>query len=566
MMGGDGGEGVVCDDADADADADPPAAVGTGKAFAGAAGATTQPPGAASMSHVGPESTLARLRRAAGPLGFRSKSNDGDAHAHAHTHTHAPVVQMVNNATHANGAPASSPGLGHDLSSTGSATPTNSAGSTSTTSTHSASGPRGGIPAVPPSFLGSSRSYSSASLRVSPTEVSPQSFEKLRLLGKGDVGKVYLVREKATRRLYAMKILNKREMVDRNKVRRVVTEQHILATANHPFIVTLYHSFQSEDHLYLCLEYCMGGEFFRALQTRRLKCIAEGDARFYAAEVTAALEYLHLMGFIYRDLKPENILLHQSGHIMLSDFDLSKESDSTSQPALVSTSKMPQLDTNACINGFRTNSFVGTEEYIAPEVIWGKGHTSAVDWWTLGIFIYEMLYGITPFKGASRNQTFSNILKHDVQFPDYNSVSSNAKGLMKKLLIKDEAKRLGSKSGASEIKLHPFFKNVQWALLRNQQPPMVPVMGTAKAPGSAKPKASNTSSLGTLRSKRKVSETASHLVDDPFRDFSSITVHHNNDDEILTFEGSDVGDVSYALSHPNNPSQSGMGRKFLKKG
>ena len=131
-----------------------------------------------------------------------------------------------------------------------------------------------------------------------------------------------------------MKILNKKEMIERNKIKRALAEQEILATSNHPFIVTLYHSFQSKDHLYLCMEYCMGGEFFRALQTRDTKPFVKADAKFYAAEVTAALEYLHLMGFIYRDLKPENILLHQSGHIMLSDFDLSKQSERAKNPEI----------------------------------------------------------------------------------------------------------------------------------------------------------------------------------------------------------------------------------------
>ena len=144
-------------------------------------------------------------------------------------------------------------------------------------------------------------------------------------------------------------------MIARKKIKRALAEQEILATANHPFIVTLYHSFQSEEYLYFCMEYCMGGEFFRALQTRPGKCLVEEDARFYAAEVTAALEYLHLMGFIYRDLKPESrlchfflwiavadwavrcadILLHQSGHIMLSDFDLAKQSDSVARPTAI---------------------------------------------------------------------------------------------------------------------------------------------------------------------------------------------------------------------------------------
>ncbi|KAF9184487.1 hypothetical protein BGZ49_004431, partial [Haplosporangium sp. Z 27] len=149
------------------------------------------------------------------------------------------------------------------------------------------------------------RTYSSNSIKKKTVEVAPSSFVKLRMLGKGDVGKVYLVRQKESDKLFAMKVLSKKEMIKRNKIKRAFAEQEILATSNHPFIVTLYHSFQSEDYLYLCMEYCMGGEFFRALQLRPGKYLVEEDAKFYAAEVIAALEYLHLMGFIYRDLKPE---------------------------------------------------------------------------------------------------------------------------------------------------------------------------------------------------------------------------------------------------------------------
>ncbi|KAF9577492.1 serine/threonine protein kinase, AGC, partial [Lunasporangiospora selenospora] len=208
------------------------------------------------------------------------------------------------------------------------------------------------------------RTYSSNSIKKKSVEVSPSSFVKIRLLGKGDVGKVYLVRQKDTGRLFAMKVLSKKVMITRNKIKRALAEQEILATSNHPFIVTLYHSFQSEEYLYLCMEYCMGGEFFRALQSRPGKCLQEEDAKFYAAEVIAALEYLHLMGFIYRDLKPENILLHQTGHIMLTDFDLSKQSHPAGEPTIVkseSPSSPPTIDTKSCIAHLRTHSFVGTE-------------------------------------------------------------------------------------------------------------------------------------------------------------------------------------------------------------
>ncbi|CED84156.1 pkinase-domain-containing protein [Phaffia rhodozyma] len=337
-----------------------------------------------------------------------------------------------------------------------------------------------GIADIPesPQKLAFRRTYSSNSIKLRSVEVGPSSFQKIKLLGKGDVGKVYLVREKKSGNLFAMKVLSKKEMIKRNKIKRALAEQEILATSNHPFIVTLFHSFQSEDYLYFCMEYCMGGEFFRALQTRPGKCLPEEDARFYAAEVIAALEYLHLMGFIYRDLKPENILLHQSGHIMLSDFDLSKQSgEPGGAPALIRTSAstgMPMVDTRSCIADFRTNSFVGTEEYIAPEVIKGTGHTSAVDWWTLGILVYEMIFATTPFKGQNRNATFSNVLKHEVNFPEHPNVSANCKSAIRKLLCKEEIRRLGSQSGASEVKGHKWFMPLNWGLLRNMTPPIVP--------------------------------------------------------------------------------------------
>ncbi|ELR20463.1 serine/threonine protein kinase (Nrc2), putative [Acanthamoeba castellanii str. Neff] len=281
------------------------------------------------------------------------------------------------------------------------------------------------------------------------SEVSRKDFEKLKVLGRGDVGKVYLVRHKDKRKLYAMKVLDKSEMITRNKVKRALTEREILATSNHPFIVTLHYSFQTKNNLYFIMDYCAGGEFFKMLQRQPGKCLT--------------------------DLKPENLLLDGSGHVMLTDFDLSKQSVTPVNPKVVTqmlTGKM-KLDTRPSVV---TNSFVGTEEYIAPEVIEGYGHTSSVDWWTFGILLYEMLYGKTPFRGRTREHTFDHILhKTNIKFPETPATSKEAKSLVKKLLDKDPRKRLGSEHGAADIKEHPFFKGkVNWALIRNQVPSIIP--------------------------------------------------------------------------------------------
>jgi len=304
--------------------------------------------------------------------------------------------------------------------------------------------------------------------------VGPESFEKIKIIGKGDVGKVILVRHKETDKLYAMKVMDKQDMLKRNKVKRVLTEREILATAEHPFIVTLYWSFQSNDHLYFVMDYCAGGEFFRMLQKQPGKCLPEDHVRFYAAEVLLALEYLHLKGFIYRDLKPENILLHESGHLMLTDFDLSKQATTVS-PQVIKKMFSSKTEIYACPE-LMTNSFVGTAEYLAPEVLKGYGQSSSVDWWTFGILIYEMAFGHTPFKGKSQDDTFSHILDCDLSFPDNHHfpVSSNCKGLIKKLLASDPKKRLGSIHGAMDVKKHKFFDKINFTLIRNLTPPMIP--------------------------------------------------------------------------------------------
>ncbi|KAI7879132.1 Pkinase-domain-containing protein, partial [Lichtheimia hyalospora FSU 10163] len=392
------------------------------------------------------------------------------------------------------------------------------------------------------------RSYAANSVKIRELQVGPSSFTKVRLLGRGDVGKVYLVKQKGTDKLLAMKVLSKREMIRRNKIKRVLAEQEILASANHPFIVTLFHSFQSQDFLYFVTEYCMGGEFFRALQSRPGRCLNEIGAKFYAAEVIAALEYLHLQGFIYRDLKPENILLHQSGHLMLTDFDLSKQSNPPCPPNIVKSHSPhvpPSIDTRTCIAHLRTNSFVGTEEYIAPEVIRGCGHTSAVDWWTLGILIYEMLYGTTPFKGSTRNETFSKVLHTDIIFPERSSyfkssnnnkhhsrrnkiepqaVSNTCKNLVRRLLDKQEDSRLGSRAGASDVKAHAFFRSLNFALLRHMTPPIVPGQSVQHP---VRPIHDSVS----FDLESDIPVDAQHDSSNPFSKFNSVTLYHDGDSD-----------------------------------
>mmetsp|Transcript_1212 Transcript_1212/g.2240 ORF Transcript_1212/g.2240 Transcript_1212/m.2240 type:complete len:409 (-) Transcript_1212:109-1335(-) len=325
-------------------------------------------------------------------------------------------------------------------------------------------------------------------------DVGPHLFKKLKMVGRGGVGRVYLVLLKDTDKLYAMKEMTKEEMISRNKVGRVMTEREIFATANHPFIITMYASFQTKEKLYFVMDYAAGGEFFRVLQKQPQKRMNEDAARFYAAEVVLALEYLHHLGFIYRDLKPENVMMRGSGHLALTDFDLSKQATAVKprvvkhQETLIDKMKngvfsrgknRSQLNSLEIVSSepvmqYSTNSFVGTEEYIAPEVVNGTPQTASVDWWTLGILIYEMMCGCTPFKGAQQADTFQNILNRDVKFPDDVVVSKEGKLLIKGLLTREATKRLGHMAGSSDIKSHKWFKDISFALIRNMEPPIKP--------------------------------------------------------------------------------------------
>eukprot|EP00217_Crustomastix_stigmatica_P012793 CAMPEP_0183797780 /NCGR_PEP_ID=MMETSP0803_2-20130417/17021_1 /TAXON_ID=195967 /ORGANISM="Crustomastix stigmata, Strain CCMP3273" /LENGTH=709 /DNA_ID=CAMNT_0026042449 /DNA_START=114 /DNA_END=2240 /DNA_ORIENTATION=- len=312
--------------------------------------------------------------------------------------------------------------------------------------------------------------------------LGPGHFKRLKRLGKGDVGNVQLVQLRGTSHLYAMKVLSKSEMLQRNKVMRVQNEDRILKTIDHPFLATLYTSFQTEESIHYITELCAGGELYSLLHQQPLKRFNEAQGRFYTAEVLLALQYLHLLGFIYRDLKPENVLLRSNGHVVLTDFDLSFCSHSTPSVVRSPTRRRvfaPWSSAEASCTlhaepAERTNSFVGTEEYLCPDVINAAGHTYAVDWWELGVLLHELVYGCTPFRGKHRDATFSNILHKEVVFQDDVSVSDHCRGLITALLEKVHTKRLGYEGGAEQIKRHPFFNRVNWALIRWEDAPILP--------------------------------------------------------------------------------------------
>ncbi|CAI8612251.1 unnamed protein product [Vicia faba] len=355
-------------------------------------------------------------------------------------------------------------------------------------------------------------------IRVRDGGLEMRHFRLLKKLGCGDIGSVYLAELSSTRTCFAMKVMNKTELSSRKKLPRAQTEREILQSLDHPFLPSLYTHFETESFSCLVMEFCPGGDLHALRQRQPGKYFSEHAARFYVAEVLLALEYLHMLGIIYRDLKPENVLVREDGHIMLSDFDLSLRcavsptlpdciKPSCFTPRFLSgkskkkekklkpkndvhnqVTPLPELmaePTNA-----RSMSFVGTHEYLAPEIIKGEGHGSAVDWWTFGIFLYELLFGRTPFKGSANRATLFNVVGQPLRFPESPSVSFAARDLIRGLLVKEPQHRLAYRRGATEIKQHPFFQNINWALIRCATPPEVPrqamkeaLIAEKKAPG-----------------------------------------------------------------------------------
>ncbi|KAA8498156.1 Serine/threonine-protein kinase nrc-2 [Porphyridium purpureum] len=388
---------------------------------------------------------------------------------------------------------------------------------------------------------------------LSQDELSPDRFLKVKRLGRGAHGTVYLAciapsangaTEKAEQEarsdenasdsrpvLYAVKVVLKEDLVRSGRVQRALTEHEILRTVKHPNLVRTFASFHTERRLFFVMQHMPGGELYKMLRKQPFgPRVSEEAARFYAAQVLLALEHLHSFGYIYRDLKPENVLVYGSGHVALADFDLCTKIDPivslsvprvSSQPhhtagqpkavPLVEKSHSPPPEkskvkikwdktTRARANSVKdmgavpvrnkstrfdaalmgSRSFVGTEEYISPEVASGLPQHFALDWWCLGIFIYELIYARTPFHGESQEETFKNIVEKAPEFPSAETDGTGASGaseachdLILKLLHKNPPQRLGYGSVA-EIKSHAWFAGVEWDALMDIPAPIVP--------------------------------------------------------------------------------------------
>ncbi len=292
--------------------------------------------------------------------------------------------------------------------------------------------------------------------RMPAKKLTPHDFEYLKLIGRGTFGRVFQVRKKDTKRIYAMKVLSKREIALKKEVTHTMGERKILEKSlDCPFLVGLKFSFQSATELYFVTDYKSGGELFWHLQ--REGRFTEERARFYIAELVLALEHLHKYDIVYRDLKPENILLDATGHVALCDFGLSK----------------PDLGA-----GQLTNTFCGTTEYLAPEVLLDEsGYSKLVDFWSLGVLLFEMCCGWSPFYAEDTQQMYRNICFGKIKFPR-GAIGDDGKQFVKGLLNRNPRHRLGAQRDAQDLKEHPFFKDIDFDALAKKQltPPFKPLV------------------------------------------------------------------------------------------
>ena len=282
--------------------------------------------------------------------------------------------------------------------------------------------------------------------------VKEEDFKILKVIGRGSYAKVCLVEYLPRNEIYAMKSLKKDLLIQAEQVQSTLLEKEIMETVNHPFILNLVFCFQTEERINFVMPFIPGGELFQEL--RRTRFFSESRAKFYIAQIALAIQYLHDKDIVYRDLKPENVLIDEKGYLRLADFGLSKKLK----------------------NDELTNSFCGTPEYLAPEIVIQKGHDKNVDWWSLGIILYEMLFGVPPFYLKDLDKMYELIKTSQPKFLRQYPISKDAKDIIMKLLEKDPKKRLGYNNGLEDIKKHPFFKDLDFDLLlqKKLEAPYIP--------------------------------------------------------------------------------------------
>ena len=302
-----------------------------------------------------------------------------------------------------------------------------------------------------------------------------RDYESLAIIGRGAFGEVHVCREKKTGKIYAIKKIKKQVLIIKNQIRHVINEQIIMSKASTPWIVELKASFQEGDYLYLVMEYLPGGDLMNLLIEKDI--LTEKEAKFYISELILAVESIHNLDCIHRDIKPDNILIDKNGHIKLSDFGLAKISDKLYEKEdekYKNFLKNKSNDKNTKMTHNKNFSCVGTAYYVAPEVLKKSGYDKDIDWWSVGIILYEMLVGYAPFCSKETTEVCYKVLnwKNYLKIPKKIKLSEEVKDLIFKM-IKNSDDRLG-KNGAEEIKKHPFFKDVDWDNIRNSKAPFIP--------------------------------------------------------------------------------------------
>ncbi|KAM9774034.1 3-phosphoinositide-dependent protein kinase 1 isoform 2-T2 [Syngnathus typhle] len=304
-----------------------------------------------------------------------------------------------------------------------------------------------------------------------PRKKKPEDFKFGKILGEGSFSTVVLAREQVTGKEYAIKILEKRHIMKQNKAQYVKRERDLMSNLDHPFFVKLFFTFQDDDKLYFGLSYAKNGELLKYI--RKIGSFDETCTRFYSAEIVCALEYLHSVGIIHRDLKPENILLSEEMHIQITDFGTAKQLSSDSKQGTCTILSGHLRGIKRCYSNFaaRANSFVGTAQYVSPELLTEKSACKSSDLWALGCIIYQLVAGLPPFRAGNEYLIFQKIIKLEYEFPE--KFFPRAKDLVKQLLSLDPSNRLGCEEmgGYDPLKQHPFFDTISWSDLHLQTPP-----------------------------------------------------------------------------------------------